>query len=453
MTLTTSFAGLHARLSYADLGPNAIRAAKERCIDYLGALAGGINGSVVEPVRAATLQACALSESTVLATHERASQAQAALLNGIAGHTLELDDGERRAYGHPAVVAFSAAFPVAEALRSSGKSFLAAIAAGYEAYLRLGSSVNPGTVQRGFHTTGVVGALEAAVTAAKLYAATDKVMTDALSIACLCSSGLTYTFRKANALKAFNAGRAAYNGVIGAQMAVMGIEGADDFLEGKGGFFQAYSGLEPSEEKLLAPLASPFAVEGSYIKFYPSCRYTHAPIDAALALRSQCNIEDVEKIVITTYPTAILLTARTEMPEDAGSARFNIGFAVAVAFVKGHVGLGDLDPKTAEDARVGEIFSKISYVEDASWDCPERNVRGAAMDIVLKGGRTLRTEIPLPVGEPENPAPAEKYREKFLDLSAGVWSRKRQEEILETVGVLEELDDITRLTRLLCADV
>ena len=61
MTLTTSFAGLHARLSYADLGPNAIRAAKERCIDYLGALAGGINGSVVEPVRAATLQACALS--------------------------------------------------------------------------------------------------------------------------------------------------------------------------------------------------------------------------------------------------------------------------------------------------------------------------------------------------------------------------------------------------------
>ena len=428
MTLTTSFAGLHARLSYADLGPNAIRAAKERCIDYLGALAGGINGSVVEPVRAATLQACALSESTVLATHERASQAQAALLNGIAGHTLELDDGERRAYGHPAVVAFSAAFPVAEALRSSGKSFLAAIAAGYEAYLRLGSSVNPGTVQRGFHTTGVVGALEAAVTAAKLYAATDKVMTDALSIACLCSSGLTYTFRKANALKAFNAGRAAY-------------------------FFQAYSGLEPSEEKLLAPLAFPLAVEGSYIKFYPSCRYTHAPIDAALALRSQCNIEDIEKIVITTYPTAILLTARTEMPEDAGSARFNIGFAVAVAFVKGHVGLGDLDPKTAEDARVGEIFSKISYVEDASWDCPERNVRGAAMDIVLKGGRTLRTEIPLPVGEPENPAPAEKYREKFLDLSAGVWSRKRQEEILETVGVLEELDDITRLTRLLCADV
>ena len=38
MTLTTSFAGLHARLSYADLGPNAIRAAKERCIDYLASL-------------------------------------------------------------------------------------------------------------------------------------------------------------------------------------------------------------------------------------------------------------------------------------------------------------------------------------------------------------------------------------------------------------------------------
>ena len=70
---------------------------------------------------------------------------------------------------------------------------------------------------------------------------------------------------------------------------------------------------------LLAPLGSPFAVEGSYIKFYPACRYTHAPIDAALALRDKVVLDDVEKIIITTYPTAISLTAKDTLPADAAS--------------------------------------------------------------------------------------------------------------------------------------
>lgn len=452
MTLTESFARLLASLRYEDLPVSALQAARERCIDYLGSLAGGVNGEVARLVRDQTVATGALRESTVLGTTCRTSRAQAALLNGIAGHTLELDDGDRRAYGHPAVVAFSTAFPVAEALHTSGRDFLTAVAAGYEVYARIGQAANPGAVQRGYHTTGVAGALEAAVTAAKLLGGSEKLLLDALTIASLCSSGLSFTFRKANPLKAFTAGRAAFNGVTAAEMAAMGIDGADDVLEGKGGWFQAYSGQEPSVDILLAPMQPPFAVEGSYIKFYPSCRYTHAPIDAALALREGLSLDEIDRIIITTYPTAVYLATQKDMPADGSSSRFNIGFAVAVALVKGRVGLGDLDPAQSDDPMIETLFHRISFVEDAAWDCPDRNIRGAAMDIVLASGRTLHKEVPLPVGEPENPAPARKYREKFLNLSAGVWSPARQEEILAVIARLEELPDICELVNLLETD-
>ena len=134
MTLSHEFVRLHKSLTYDALSGAAIEAAKARCMDYLGALAGGINGPLARPMlRAQAAAPCSPPESSVLATPLRAPCATAALLNGITGHTLELDDGDRRSYGHPGVAVLSALFPVAEALRASGKDFLLAMTIGYEA--------------------------------------------------------------------------------------------------------------------------------------------------------------------------------------------------------------------------------------------------------------------------------------------------------------------------------
>ena len=94
MTLSHEFVRLHKSLTYDALSGAAIEAAKARCMDYLGALAGGINGPLARPMlRAQAAAPCSPPESSVLATPLRAPCATAALLNGITGHTLELDDG------------------------------------------------------------------------------------------------------------------------------------------------------------------------------------------------------------------------------------------------------------------------------------------------------------------------------------------------------------------------
>ncbi|MDR1660301.1 MAG: triphosphoribosyl-dephospho-CoA synthase [Desulfovibrio sp.] len=74
----------------------------------------------------------------------------------------------------------------------------------------------------------------------------------------------------------------------------------------------------------------------------------------------------------------------------------------------------------------------------------------AAMEIVTDTDR-VSVSVPLPVGEPENPAPAELYAAKFDDLAAPVWNSQRRKAILKAVGKLEQLEDMRELTRLLAA--
>jgi 2-methylcitrate dehydratase PrpD len=452
MSLGPRFVQLLAGLQLSQAGKPAQDALKSRCIDYLGSLAGGVGQGALAGIVLRNLadRKCADGESAVIGTAYRTSCAEAALVNGITGHALELDDGHRRAYGHPAVVVFSALFPLAETLQSSGEDFLTAAIVGYETFVRLGQACNPGTLRRGFHTTGVVGALASAMASARLMKLDPARMLNALGVAGLSASGLCITFHSGGTLKPYNSGRAAFNGVTSAQMAAIGAEGAPDILEGKDGFFQAYSGQEIDEGIVLAPAVSPLGVESSYVKFYPSCRYTHAPIDAALALRSQVDLDAIREIVVTTYPTAIYLAAKKTLPTDLATARFNIGFAVALALVKGQPRIDDFHPDSANDPKLQNLFGKIRFVEDPSFDSAENNIRGAAMEIVTDAGR-VSVSVPLPVGEPENPAPAELFAAKFDDLASPVWDGRRRDAILSTVGKLEQLEDMRELTRLLAA--
>ena len=118
-TLSQRFIQSLADLSFEDLTDSACKAVKERCIDYLGSLAGGVHEGTLAQVLLADIKArqCFSGASSVIGTPYRTDAAQAALLNGVTGHSLELDDGHRKAYGHPAVVVFSALFPLAEMLK------------------------------------------------------------------------------------------------------------------------------------------------------------------------------------------------------------------------------------------------------------------------------------------------------------------------------------------------
>jgi 2-methylcitrate dehydratase PrpD len=97
-------------------------------------------------------------ESVVWGRDFKVSAPNAALANGTAVHSFELDDLHKTAIIHPGGVAIPPALAVAEKVGGcDGKEFLTAVVAGYEVGIRVGMSVGTSHLQRGFHNTGTNG--------------------------------------------------------------------------------------------------------------------------------------------------------------------------------------------------------------------------------------------------------------------------------------------------------
>jgi len=102
-------------------------------------------------------------------TQELGGKPEAALSNGTAVHSFELDDLHKTSIVHPGGVAITAAMAVAEHVGGcGGKEFLAAVVAGYEVGIRVGMSVGTSHLQRGFPNTGTIGTFGAGAAAGRV---------------------------------------------------------------------------------------------------------------------------------------------------------------------------------------------------------------------------------------------------------------------------------------------
>ena len=220
-----------------------INAAKESFLDFLAvSIVGSHKGDLSKIMVPYLLKLGGKKESTILGISKKVPSVNAALANGISGHSMDLDDGHRKALGHPGVCVIPAALAVGELTGCSGKTLLTSIIIGYEIFVRIGKAVNPSLFSRGFHTTGVCGTLAAASAAAKVLSLDKEKIISTLGIAGTQSSGLLIVAHSGQTIKPLNAGKAAQNGVLSALLSQAGAIGSSKIVEGKDGFIQAFSG-------------------------------------------------------------------------------------------------------------------------------------------------------------------------------------------------------------------
>ena len=103
--------------------------------------------------------------------------------------------------------------------------------------------------------------------------------------------------------KRFQVGWAACNGLMAATLVREGFKGAAEALEGRHGFLRAYA-PNPNPARAVQDLGTVFELMNTAVKPYPSCRYGHAGIDAALALRAANDIKPAEITAVTAGPAA-----------------------------------------------------------------------------------------------------------------------------------------------------
>src|SRR3984957_16439258 len=176
-------------------------------------------------------------KSGIVAGGFRVPATTAALVNGTATHSYELDDTHDASMSHPASVIIPAALAVAAEVGSKGDEFIAAIIAGYEAMTRIAVAANAShVIEFGFHPTALFGGFGAAAVA-KLRRVDGETLRCAWGHALSMASGSMQFSDESTgtAVKRVHAGYAAQQGVLAVELALAGVEAPQCSLDGKYG--------------------------------------------------------------------------------------------------------------------------------------------------------------------------------------------------------------------------
>lgn len=436
---------------YDDLPAAVIAETKRAVLDWLGSAIAGALEPPAEMVQAVVSALGRSDEATVFGS-SRSAAANAALANGVSSHILELDDVHKGSTLHPAAPIIPAALAVAERNRADGKSFLLAVALGYDAALRVGEAVNP-THYKYWHPTGTAATFGAAAAAGCLMSLDAKKMLDALGSAGTQASGL-WEFNADGAMsKHLHPGKAAFNGVLAADLARCGFTGATRILEGERGFFRATT-ESYDENRITNGLGSNWKIEENCYKLYSCCGHTHSAVDIALDFRlgqrwtADEVLAQLDKVEIETYEPGYVIVKNMN-PKTPYQAKFSLAYCVAAGLVEGLVGLEQFTPERfgpdgVRDEKLSSLLPRIhlsvtSAITDkypAEW--------GTRMLFKTKDGRKVRLSASFPRGNPENPVSTETLEDKFRGLVVPRYSREVAEKAIEAVHSLTSCEDMAQ---------
>ena len=140
---------------------------------------------------------------------------RSAFLNATYAGSIDADDTHVGSMLHPGAIVFSAALAIGNQVGARGNDFIAAVAAGYEAMIRVGLSIQPTHFHRGFQSTATCGGFGAAVTASRLLfgrdTSPDQRIAEAIGLVASFSGGLTQFYQSGSTVKRIHAARAAEN--------------------------------------------------------------------------------------------------------------------------------------------------------------------------------------------------------------------------------------------------
>ena len=406
-----------AATRYSDLDATVISHARRAILDWLGS---ALAGSLERPARLARTVVAGLGASddaTVFGAH-RASAAAAALANGVASHILELDDVHKGSTLHAGAPVIPAALGVAEREHASGTAFMLAVVVGYDAALRVGEAVNPDHY-RFFHPTGTAATFGSAAAAGSLLGLDAAQLLDALGTAGTQAAGL-WEFNADGAMsKHLHPGKAAFNGVLAADLAAVGFTGATRILEGARGFFRS-SARSFDATRVTDGLGRSWKISENCYKMHSCCAHTHSAADVAIELRKQVGEREIAAVRVETYGPGYEIVKEPN-PSSPYRAQFSLAYCVATALSEGRLGLEQFSADRFNESGVVPdsiksllrrtrvtVADDLSAMYPAAW--PTR------VEIELANGDVLRGAAEFPRGNPENPVSDADLEEKFIDL-------------------------------------
>lgn len=445
---TRELASFLARLRYEDVPDGAVERTKELFLDWVGSALAGRNERPVRVLEGlAREMGPAGGTSEVLTSRRRTSPLFAALVNGAASHVVEQDDLHNAAVFHPATVVFPAALAAAQQTGASGREFLTASVAGYEAGVRVGTFLGR-SHYKVFHTTATAGTLAAAAAVSHLLGAEEETTLHALGSAGTQAAGLWEFLRDAADSKQLHAAKAASDGLLAAYLARDGFTGAERILEGERGMAAGMSS-DADPQKLVEGLGERWAVLETSFKYHASCRHTHPAADALLEGMAGRGLvaDDIAHVRARVHAAAIEVLGPVGDPRTIHQSKFSMGFVLAQIAKRGSAGIDDFTEEALRDAELRAFSDKVEMVLDEEVDAayPRRWI--GLVDIETTGGERFTSRVEEPKGDPGNTLGREELEHKARNLAAfgGGASAEEMDWIVARIWGLDEEDNVRDL--------
>jgi 2-methylcitrate dehydratase PrpD len=440
---------------FEDLPPEVVEITKKQVLDLLGVGIRGFSMAGAKELRELILDWGGKEEATIMGTTKKVPAPNAAHVNATMVHSLDYDDVHEAGVMHPGVIAVPTAMTVAELKGGlTGKEFVTAVALGTDIMCRFGLSTTPGRspIEVGWHQTSLFGFMGSAAVAGRTMGLSEEQIINAMGIAYAQASGNGQAVKDGALTKRLGPGFSVKGGMMAALLAEKGITGAHNCLDADWGLYKLYWRGDYDPVGLVADLGKRFEGPNVSIKPYPCCRGIHPAIDAALALVKEHDIKagNVERIrLFVTDAHYKLLSTPLDVklrPRSPVDAQFSIPWGVATAIVKGRgTGLDDYTDTAVKDPEILAMTAKTQVEIDNGLQRGDK-IEPTRVEITMKSGEVYASVVEHPLGSPERPMSFDDCAVKFRDCAQRIGGA-RMDKVIELVGRLESLEDVTDIMK------
>src|SRR5712664_3281275 len=348
-----------AETTLEQVPPEVQSYAKLVVLDTIGVVLAGAERPEVRELRA-RLNSTAGTGATVFAPGWPTNDPRtAALLNGIAGRSIELGEGHRYVSYQGAMQILPGVLSAGEWGRRNGSDMLAALILGYDAGARLGAAMK---VRPLAHQNGQAALLGAAAAGARLQALNGPDTSRAMRIAATLVLTPSYNNAVAGATTLNVAGgMSGFALSLAPDLALAGFTAQDDAIE------EALAnlvgdGFEPAG--LLDELGSRWEITRNWLRLRACCNPIYAALDAleeaiaALGAKPQ----EIERIDVATFRFAAVM--RHADPPNYFASKYSLPHVAACLAVRGSAGVESVDDSALHAPAIAALRHRVHISED-----------------------------------------------------------------------------------------
>jgi 2-methylcitrate dehydratase PrpD len=399
-----------ADLSFADLPTDVVETVTRAFVDTVGVtLAGTVSGAGRRTAEAAGVDPNSAAPATLLGVAGTEAPEAVALRTGTASHALDYDDLSWAMDGHPSVTLIPTVLALAAKLSASGRDFITAYVAGFEAECAIAAPISPDHYETGWHATATFGTFGATAAAASLLDLDPQTTAHALSAAASMPAGLKRNF--GSETKPLHAGLCSRSGVTAARLAAAGLTADAAAISGDRGFWDLYDPAQRGSFSIGDEWA--LQTEGIHVKTYPCCYFTHTSIAAAQRLVNDgVDPTAVDRVEVRASQGAADALHHAN-PDTGLEAKFSMEYAVASGLVRDRVGLKTFQEDAIGDPDVQRVRERVMFTVDESlnYDSHQVTVRATIGDDFFERHQEN------PPGTHDNPLSESDMRAKFTDCA------------------------------------